>query len=69
VATPRESLPVVNYEVICVNKKLYCVSWTQGHRAKVRARNAEDAKTIATWLDDRYTLECLRNLSVREVRG
>ena len=52
-----------------MNEKLYEVSWTQGHRARVRARNKEDAKTIATCLHDRYSLQCLRNLYVREVRA
>ena len=51
-----------------MNEKMYCVSWTQGHRAKVRAKNPEEAKTIATYLHDKYTLECLRNISVREAR-
>ena len=50
-----------------MNEKLYWVSWMQGHRVKVPARNKEDAKTIATYLDDKYTLRCIRNIWVREV--
>lgn len=49
-------------------EKLYRVSWTQGHDAKVRARNKEDAKTLALHMHDRDTLVCVRNLSAKEVR-
>ena len=47
--------------------RTFNVSWTQSHKAEVLARNREDAKTIATYLDDRYTLEGVQNITVREV--
>ena len=47
--------------------RTYDVSWTQGHRAEVKANNKEDAKTIALHLHDLHSFVCARNISVKEV--
>ncbi len=50
-----------------MTRKTFFVTWNQSHKAEVLARNKEDAKTIATYLDDRHTLEGVQNMTVREV--
>jgi hypothetical protein len=66
---PRERpLKAANREVMTVNGKLYRVTWTQCHEARLRARSREEAKVIALHMDDRDTLAGVRGLCAVEVR-
>lgn len=51
-----------------ISMKTYRVSWTQGHKTTLTAKNKDDAKHFALHMPDRDRFVCVRNLSILEAK-